>query len=539
MLHFTWGMAMTGLSERGRGGPDPREPFDPGHAIDQFGDQHEPARPQRWGDDTMARYRLPAFPDPPPPNRTSSFAPLLIGLVVLVTASAVYAGLTFGPRWIDKKHTPDRAPSGETRPPAPPRTAAAQLPAATPSELPPPIAAQVPSARGAEVTGGIPAANAVPVSPTVQGVTSTEIRFGMVAPFTGPAKEMGHQLKLGIEAAFAVANEGGGVNGRLLKLVTADDGYEPARTLDAMRELYEKNQVFGFIDNYGSPTALISVPYALEHHAIYFGAFSGANSLRSDPPDRYVFNYRAAYAEETGAIVRYLVKIRRLRPDEIAVLTQQDAYGDAGMDGVARAVRGLRGGNPGAIVRMTYNRNTVNVDDAVAQLRRLKNQIKAVVLVATFRPAAKFVEKTRDAYPDMIYATISGVGSTGLADELKLLGPRYANGVVVTQVVPAVDGYASLILAYKKALAKYAPGEVADYVSLESYLTANILIEGLRRTGPQFDTETLIDTMEHLRNFDMGLGPPVNFGTAEHQAVHKVWGTQLDDTGHYHAIDLE
>jgi ABC-type branched-subunit amino acid transport system substrate-binding protein len=139
----------------------------------------------------------------------------------------------------------------------------------------------------------------------------------------------------------------------------------------------------------------------------------------------------------------------------------------------------------------------------------------------------------------MIYATISGVGSTGLADELKLLGPRYANGVVVTQVVPAVDGYASLILAYKKALAKYAPGEVADYVSLESYLTANILIEGLRRTGPQFDTETLIDTMEHLRNFDMGLGPPVNFGTAEHQAVHKVWGTQLDDTGHYHAIDLE
>jgi ABC-type branched-subunit amino acid transport system substrate-binding protein len=209
------------------------------------------------------------------------------------------------------------------------------------------------------------------------------------------------------------------------------------------------------------------------------------------------------------------------------------------MDGVAKAVRGLRGGNAAPILRMTYSRNTVNVDDAVALLRRQRTPIKAVVLVATYRPAAKFIEKTRDAYPDMIYATISGVGSTGLADELKLLGSRYADGVIVTQVVPAVDSYASVSLLYKKALAKYFPGEAPDYVSLESFLTANVLIEGLRRAGPQLDTEALVDTLEGMRDFDMGLGPRVNFGPAEHQAVHKVWGTQLDQNGQYHPIDLE
>jgi ABC-type branched-subunit amino acid transport system substrate-binding protein len=361
----------------------------------------------------------------------------------------------------------------------------------------------------------------------------------MAAPFAGPAKEMGRQLKLGIETAFAAANDNGGVDGRQLKLVTADDGYEPTRTLNAMKELYEKDQVFGFIDNYGSPTALISIPYALEHRALYFGAFTGANSLRHDPPDRYVFNFRAGYAEEADAIVRYLVKVRRLRPEEIAVLTQQDAYGEAGMDGVTKAMRALRNGNASPILRMTYNRNTVNVDDAVALLRRQKFSIKAVVLVATFRPAAKFIEKTRDIYPEMVYATISGVGSTGLADELKLLGPRFVDGVIVTQVVPAVDSYASVSLVYKRALANYFPGEAPDYVSLESYLTANVLIEGLRRVGPQLDTETLVDRLESLHDFDMGLGPRVNFGPAEHQAVHKVWGTQLDNTGQYHAIDLE
>jgi branched-chain amino acid transport system substrate-binding protein len=373
----------------------------------------------------------------------------------------------------------------------------------------------------------------------VQGVTDTEIRFGIAAPFSGPAKEMGRQLKLGIETAFAAANEAGGVEGRQLKLITADDGYEPSRTLNAMKQLYEKDQVFGFVDNYGSPTALVSIPYALEHHALYFGAFTGAPSLRHDPPDRYVFNYRAGYAEEADAIVRYLVKVRGLRPEQIGVLTQQDAYGDAGMDGVAKAVRALRGGVSGQIFRMSYNRNTLNLDDALAQLRRLKVPLKAIVLVATYRPAAKFIEKTRELYPDMIYATISGVGSTGLADELTLLGSKYTNGVICTQVTPAVDGYASVALAYKNALAKYAPGEAPDYMSLEAFLTTNILIEGLRRVGPQLDTETLVDKLENIRNFEMGLGPRVNFGPSEHQAVHKVWGTQLDETGHYHSIDLE
>ncbi len=228
-------------------------------------------------------------------------------------------------------------------------------------------------------------------------------------------------MKLGIDTAFNRVNDAGGVDGRMLKLFAADDGYEPARTGDAMKQLYEKDQVFGIIGNVGTPTAAVSVPYSLEHRMLFFGAFTGANILRNDPPDRYVFNYRASYAEETDAVVRYLVKLRKLQPRQIAVFAQQDSYGDAGFAGVAKAFRAL-GVNDTAIVRLNYARNTVDVDEAVNQLKIQKPAIRAVVMVATYRAAARFIEKTRDLYPSMIYSNVSFVGSTALADELKLLG---------------------------------------------------------------------------------------------------------------------
>jgi Periplasmic binding protein len=186
----------------------------------------------------------------------------------------------------------------------------------------------------------------------VQGVTENEIRFGISAPFSGAAKELGQNMKLGIQAAFNVANTNGGVNGRQLRLVAVDDGYEPTRTAETMKQLYEQDRVFAIVGNVGTPTATVALPYALERRMLFYGAFTGASLLRSDPPDRYVFNYRASYAEETDAVVRYLVKVRRLKSEQIAVFAQQDSYGDAGFAGVAKAMRSLRGGDENTILRL-------------------------------------------------------------------------------------------------------------------------------------------------------------------------------------------
>ena len=107
------------------------------------------------------------------------------------------------------------------------------------------------------------------------------------------------------------------------------------------------------------------------------------------------------------------------------------------------------------------------------------------------------------------------------------------------QVVPALEGLSSLVLDYKAALAKYFPGEAPDYVSLEGYVDATVLVAALKQNGTQLDTEKLVATFENLRDLDIGLGTTMNYSRSEHQGVHKVWGTQLDADGRYQPFDLQ
>jgi branched-chain amino acid transport system substrate-binding protein len=521
------------------------------------------AQERRPGSD-FSSWPEPVPEPPPPPHRLEDGTSTLVGRIALVVtfAAVVALVLIFAKPISQGAHalfdtasravqtsksidllTPTNVPSNDPVAPAT-RVAAASAspPPAAPAAQPAPASVGQSAPANQQVTLSTPAQplgqEPTTVKTTFRGVTDNEIRFGISAPFSGAAKELGQNMKLGIEAAFNATNARGGVHGRMLRLVAADDGYEPVRTAETMKRLYEKDQVFAVVGNVGTPTATVALPYSLERKMLFFGAFTGAGLLRSDPPDRYVFNYRASYAEETSAMVHYLVKVKRLKPSQIAVFAQADSYGDSGFVGVTKAVRAL-GGDDNAVLRLNYQRNTVDVDEAVEQLKKSRVPIRAVIMVPTYRAAAKFIEKTKDLFPGMVYTSVSFVGSTALANELMLLGKRFANGVIVTQVVPALDGHSSLVLDYKAAMAKYFPGEQPDYVSLEGYVMANVLISALRRNGQDLDTEKLVQTLENMRDLDLGLGTPVTYGRSEHQGVHKVWATQLDESGRYQAIDLQ
>jgi len=371
-----------------------------------------------------------------------------------------------------------------------------------------------------------------------RGVSDGEITLGMCAPFTGPARELGRGMRTGVELALAAANEAGGVHGRKLKLLAVDDGYEPERTRACMKELVEVKKVFAIAGNVGTPTAVVAMPYALEQKVLFYGAFTGAALLREDPPARYVFNYRCSYAEETAAVVRYLVEVRRLRPAQIAVFAQEDAYGDTGFAGVAHQVRRY-GADSSRILRVGYKRNTADVAEAAREILRNQSRAQAIIMVPTYKAAAKFIERVVNSGLKPIFTSVSFVGSTAFADELRALGPRYAEGVIVTQTVPLPTSQATSIIRYRELLKRHAAGETPDFVSLEGYVAGTILVEAIRRTGRALDTERLVDAFETIRGLDLGLGTLISFGPSEHQGSHKVWGTVLDGQAVYKTLEME
>jgi branched-chain amino acid transport system substrate-binding protein len=383
----------------------------------------------------------------------------------------------------------------------------------------------------AAATAPVPRANAAAAGGRV-------VTLGMSAALTGPAKELGRQMKLGVETALDAANDSGGIHGHRFQLVALDDGYEPERTRGAMKELVEQRKVFAIVGNVGTPTAEVAVPYALEKKVPFFGAFTGAGLLRREPPDRYVLNYRASYVEETAAVVKYLVEIRKVKPTHIAVFAQQDGFGDAGFAGVTKALRRY-GRNQDQILRVGFKRNTLEIADAVAEVVKNKNNIQAIVMVAPYRPAARFIEKVKDAGLDPIFTNVSFVGSTALAEELRQLGPKYSAGVIVTQVVPPIDSSATAVIHYREQLDRYFHGEKPDYVSLEGYIAANVLLEGFRRAGDNPTPEGLVDAIEGIRGLDLGIGTPISYGLSEHQGSHKVWGTVLDQNANFQVFDME
>lgn len=390
--------------------------------------------------------------------------------------------------------------------------------------------------------GGKRSESAAPAA-IVRGVSEREVVLGMSAPFSGPARESGRVVQIGIDTFIQHINDEGGIAGRKLRLVALDDRYEPNRALANMEELFEKHKVFAVIGNVGTAGAEKTLPYALEKRLLFFAPFSGGLLLRQVPPDRYVFNVRPGHDEETAALFKFLVEIKQVRPEQIAVFAQQDGYGEAGVHGVVKMLR-KSGRDPDKLLRLGYARNTLAVDDAVQKILGAPH-IRAVIMTAMYQPAARFIEKVKDgrkaagATNELLFANVSFAGANALVEELGQLGTDYGDGIIVSQVVPPVDSQATAVLKYRDLLGKYHPSERPSFSSLEGYIAAMVLAEGLRRAGASLTTENLIDALESIHNLDLGIGAPIRFGPSEHQGSHKVWGTILNKDGRYQSLELE
>ncbi len=372
----------------------------------------------------------------------------------------------------------------------------------------------------------------------VRGVSPHRVRLGMSAAFSGGAREIGRAMKLGIETHLKEVNDAGGIHGRKIELLALDDSYEPVKAQSNLETLLDDDKgVLALIGNVGTPTSLQILPALLENRTLLFGTFSGASILRKSPPDRYVFNYRASYAEETSTIIHYFVESLNIAPERIGVFYQNDSFGMDGLRGVVTALKPY-GVTKDSLITATYERNTAQVLNAVNHFMDNKQHVDAIVIISAYTASAQFTIKLKQRGFIGKYANVSFVGSKALAEMLMELGAQYGEDVIITHVVPPYTSFASGVLRYREALRKYSPNESPDFISLEGYIVAEIFCDALTRVGRTFDTEELINAMENTRALDLGIGSKISFAPSDHQASHQVWITKLTKDGQFEEIEM-
>jgi ABC-type branched-subunit amino acid transport system substrate-binding protein len=351
------------------------------------------------------------------------------------------------------------------------------------------------------------------------------LKFGMSTALTGPAADLGIEMRAGVELAFEEVNRAGGIHGRRLGLVALDDGYEPSRAAPNMVELLDVERVLGVVGNVGTPTAVAALPVALERKTLFYGAFTGAGTLRRTPPDHYVINFRASYAQETAAMVDALIDVAGLKPEEVAFFTQRDAYGDAGFAGGVAALARHGLADATLVTHGRYERNTTAVESALAEIMTAQVRPRAVIMVGAYAPCAAFVKLARRYGLEARFLNVSFVGTQSLIHALGADG----EGVIITQVVPPLEAALPILARYRAALtASDRPG-AESFGSLEGYVAAQVLCRSLESIEGPPTRESIVDALERLGSFDLGLGVPLELGRARHQACDRVWPTVVRD----------
>ncbi|MEO1524670.1 MAG: ABC transporter substrate-binding protein [Planctomycetota bacterium] len=352
-------------------------------------------------------------------------------------------------------------------------------------------------------------------------------RVGMSAAFSGPAADLGNAMRFGIESHFQTVNDAGGVHGRPLELIALDDGYMPARAAQNMRTLIDDHRVICVLGNVGTPTAAVAVPIANEKGVPIFGAMTGASLLRREPPDRFVFNFRASYAQECRTIIAGLVEDLRIPPDRIGFFTQNDAYGDAGWNGAVTALESLGFEDGELLPHGRYTRNTVNIESGLSELMDPLHSVEAVVMVGAYKPCARFIELARGNGFEPLFVNLSFVGTSALINELG----QWGEGVVITQVVPPPGGDSKAANDYREMV----PEGERDFVSFEGFLAARSFVQALRSAGATADSSRLVEALETDFTPKIGLDSMRTLSRTEHQLSHRVWPTVIRDN---EAIEL-
>ena len=351
--------------------------------------------------------------------------------------------------------------------------------------------------------------------------TAAELVIGQVAPLSGVLASTGHQMVVGGKIYFDSINAQGGVNGAMIRHEVVDDGYKVAETVRLTREMLAKPEVvalFGFAGT-ANVTQLLTDGVLDVGGAALVAPYTGGESLRN-PFNPWIFHVRAGYADEAEHMVQ---QVTTLGMNRVAVMYQDDGFGKAGLLGVENALakRKLK-----LTAAAAYERNTDKVEEAVAKIKA--SDAQAIIMISVNKSTAAFVKRYREGGGGAQLYNISVVDPTEL---VKLAGLKNAHGLGISQVVPyPYMANMPVVREYQELLKKYAPKELVNYTSFEEFVGAKVLVEALRRAGPNPTRAKVVKALESMGSYDTG-GITVNYSPSNRIGSRYVEVTVIGSTG--------
>lgn len=337
------------------------------------------------------------------------------------------------------------------------------------------------------------------------GSAHAQLRIGQPSGFTGSVAAGVKENTDGAKLYLDAVNKHGGVHGQPIELVSVDDQFDPAKTVEAARKLITEQHVLALFLNRGTPHAQALLPLLAEYHVPLVAPSTGAMALH-DPVNPWVFNVRAPYQREAIKAVGHLVSLGMTR---FAVLQTDDSFG---ADAVIGAEKGFAVANLKPVLLQKFPRDKADFAALAAQV--VRSEAQAVLYIGSSATVASGVKALRATGSSAQVVTLSNNASEGF---IKLLG-EHARGVIVTQVFPNERAMTFRLIKEAQELAKAKGMAGVSPAMMEGFAAAKVLVEGLRRAGPKPTPAGLRDALEGMQKYDLG-GLEVSYSAGDHSGL--------------------
>jgi ABC-type branched-subunit amino acid transport system substrate-binding protein len=348
------------------------------------------------------------------------------------------------------------------------------------------------------------------------GVSADEIVLGQSCALEGLEQSLGIGMRAGLLAYFATVNEKGGIQGRKIRLISLDDGYEPDKAINNTKKLIEEDRVFALIGETGTPTSKAVMPIIEEAQVPFIGPFTGADFLRN-PYKKYVVNLRCSYLQEMECLAQYLVDDNKFT--KVACFHQNDGYGQEGLNGITQALerRELE-----LVATGTFEPNSAAVKSGLLAIS--KAEPEAVIMVGPYKPCAEIIKTAKKlGMAETVFCNISFVGTQALLNEL---GSEGQDCIISQVVIYPFDDSILLVKEYQAAMKKHQPDQEIGFVSLEGYMAGRLFCLAVRNVTGELTRESLILSIQQTGSFDLG-GITLQYGTEDNQGMDRIFLTMI------------